>query len=140
MHMYIYSVMKIMPDYDRGIVCRFEDDYSSEVIYENIRDPTVTTSTFLNFHYPATDVPPQARAVLMKNIVRYIYDVNGTEAVLHAMGDTKLDLTMCYMRAVHTCHLQYLRNMGVVASLTIAIVVNKKVRIITLIYMLSLHC
>ena len=132
LHLNAHSVMKIMPDYDRGVVCRFEDDYSSEVIYENIRDPEVTKSTFLNFHYPASDVPPQSRALLMKNIVRYIYDVNGTEAVLHALEDVKLDLTMCYMRAVHNCHLQYLKNMGVVASLTIAIVVNKKVRIMTL--------
>jgi light-regulated signal transduction histidine kinase (bacteriophytochrome) len=125
--LYCDNVMKMMPEFDRGIAYRFDDDGSGKVIYENIRDTSFLKNSFLQHHFHSTDIPIQIRAMSMKYILRYIYDVNGpTYAMLGAKKDQNLDLTMCYMRGVHHYHLEYLQNMGVVCSMTIAIVVNQK--------------
>lgn len=105
--------------YDRVMVYRFGDDDAGEVLAES-RAPQV--QAFLNHRFPASDIPKQARALYVRNLVRAIPDADYTPAPLLPPPTTDLDMSDCALRSVSPVHLQYLRNMGVVASASVSIV------------------
>eukprot|EP01031_Cornospumella_fuschlensis_P024618 gene24618-29745_t len=123
---FLSSVMEKLPHYDRGMIYRFGEDASGEVMHEIVRDPSSLKSSYLNLRFPAEDIPPQARALFTKIGVRYICNVNGEDSRILSIGDEPIDLTMSFLRAVSKCHIQYLHNMGIVASLSIALVVDDR--------------
>lgn len=113
--------LKILTGFDRVMAYRFAPDGSGEVVAE-AREPEL--ESFLGLHYPATDIPRQARDLYRRNLLRIISDVNdaGIE-VIPATGPEgdPLDMSMGTTRAVSPIHLEYLRNMGVGASMSVSI-------------------
>lgn len=108
--------------FDRVMVYRFLADDSGSVIAERT---SAGLSSFLNHRFPATDIPRQARALYVRNIIRVIPDVGYTPAPLvSAVGDEPLDMSRCDLRAISPIHIQYLKNMGVGASASMSIVVD----------------
>jgi two-component system, chemotaxis family, sensor kinase Cph1 len=107
--------------YDRVMVYRFLDDAAGEVVAEDRR---LDMHSFLNHHFPASDIPQQARALYIRNLLRVIPDVNYVAAVLQPewKASAPLDMGDSILRSVSPIHLQYLRNMGVAASASISIV------------------
>jgi two-component system, chemotaxis family, sensor kinase Cph1 len=107
--------------YDRVMVYRFLDDGAGAVLAED-RRPDL--HSFMNHHFPASDIPQQARALYVRNLLRVIPDVNYVAAVLQPawQGNAPLDMSDSILRSVSPIHLQYLRNMGVAASASISIV------------------
>ena len=116
------TVFNLLKHYDRGMVYQFNDDNSGEVIHE-IKKPHISTS-YLGMRFPASDIPLPARQLYIKNGLRYIENVEA-EAV-PIISDGPVDLSHCRMRAVAKPHIVYLRNMGIVSSLSIAIVVENE--------------
>ncbi|WP_425049411.1 HWE histidine kinase domain-containing protein [Psychromarinibacter sp. S121] len=113
--------LKALIGIDRVMVYRFEEDDSGTVIAE-AREPQL--ESYLGLHYPASDIPKQARELYTRSPLRLIADVNDTPSpVVPAVGpDGKpLDLSLAATRAVSPIHLEYLRNMGVGASLSVSI-------------------
>lgn len=111
-------------DFDRVMVYRFARDGSGHVIAESARSDLVS---FLDLHYPASDIPQQARALYLRNPFRVISDVLSTPVPIVPQLDetgTPLDLSMAALRSVSPIHIEYLKNMGVGASLSISIVVD----------------
>ena len=120
------SVFNILGKFDRGMVYKFNDDSSGEVIYE-IKKPECLVSSYLGMRFPGADIPLPARQLFVKNGLRYIHDVNAEDIpILQVNGEEQVHLTHCRMRAVSKPHIMYLRNMGVVSSTSIAIVVDNK--------------
>lgn len=113
--------------YDRVMIYRFAPDAHGQVIAE-ARATGLTP--FLGLHYPATDIPRQARALFLHNWIRVIADVHEPPVAIAALPDSspadELDLTMCVLRSVSPMHLQYLRNMDVGASMTISLIVDNR--------------
>jgi light-regulated signal transduction histidine kinase (bacteriophytochrome)/CheY-like chemotaxis protein len=107
--------------FDRGMVYRFLDDASGEVIHE-ITSFDMKTS-YLGLRFPASDIPLSARQLYIKNGLRYIHDVD-TENVPVVSSSGDQDLTQVRMRGVAKPHILYLSNMGVKCSMSVAIVVN----------------
>jgi two-component system, chemotaxis family, sensor kinase Cph1 len=107
--------------YDRVMVYRFLDDAAGAVLAED-RHPDL--HSFMNHHFPASDIPQQARALYIRNLLRVIPDVNYVAAVLQPewSASVPLDMSDSILRSVSPVHLQYLRNMGVAASASISIV------------------
>ena len=109
--------------YDRVLMYRFAPDAHGEVVAEAKREDL---EPFLGLHYPATDIPQQARAMYLKSWLRFIPDVNYEPAplvpVLHPSQQRPPDMTHATLRSVSPIHLQYLRNMGVAASMTISLI------------------
>lgn len=108
--------------FDRVMIYRFDAAYNGEVVAEARRDDL---NSFLGLHYPASDIPPQARALYEKNWIRLIADVDYEPSaivptVLSTTG-APLDLTYSTLRSVSPIHLEYLRNMGVRASMSISL-------------------
>jgi chemotaxis family two-component system sensor kinase Cph1 len=111
--------------FDRVWVYRFEPDDHGVVIVE---DCGRRLDPFLGLHFPARDIPPQARALFLQNRVRFIPDTFGTASPLVPLvnpvtGDW-LDLSGGVLRAVSPMHLQYLQNLGATASLSVALEVD----------------
>ena len=115
-------LVRQMTGYDRVMIYRFHRDESGEVIAE---DRDAALEPFLGLRYPATDIPQQARELFRRNRFRVIADMTGEAVpILPELGpdDAPLDLSMSMLRSHSKMHLTYMRNMGVGASLAIAIV------------------
>lgn len=116
--------VRAITGFDRVMVYRFDDQGSGEVVAEALR-PGV--DSFLGLHYPSSDIPAQARKLYLRNIFRIIADVQAPPVPVQPMLDPRgvaLDQSLSVLRAVSPIHIEYLRNMGVEASLSISIIVN----------------
>ena len=114
-------VFRQFTGFDRVMIYRFLDDDAGVVVAED-RDPSL--HGFLNHHFPASDIPRQARALYVRNRTRAIPDIGYTPAPLRpaSAGLAQLDMSDVDLRSVSPIHLQYLKNMGVAASASISIV------------------
>ncbi|WP_230292025.1 HWE histidine kinase domain-containing protein [Croceicoccus sp. Ery5] len=116
--------LRMLTGFDRVKVYRFDPDGSGEVVAEAL-EPGV--DSFLGLHFPASDIPQQARALYVRNFFRIIADVSDTPCPVEPVERAEpLDLSMSLFRAVSPIHIEYLRNMGVGASLSVSIVVDGK--------------
>jgi len=110
--------------YDRVMIYQFERDGAGKVVSEAKR---ADLESFLGQYFPASDIPQQARALYLKNTIRIIsssrYQAVPVEPVLDLSGEP-LDLSFAHLRSVSPIHLEYLRNMGVGASMSISIIVE----------------
>ncbi|QUL36835.1 HWE histidine kinase domain-containing protein [Erythrobacter sp. JK5] len=116
------TLVRQMLGYDRVMIYRFHPDESGEVIAEDRRDDL---EPYLGLRYPRADIPQQARALFRRNKVRIIADM-GAEPVpvepVRTIDGEPLDLSMSVLRAHSEMHVRYMRNMGVDASMAIALV------------------
>jgi light-regulated signal transduction histidine kinase (bacteriophytochrome)/CheY-like chemotaxis protein len=116
--------VRALTGFDRVMVYRFDKTGSGEVVAESRRSGV---DSFLGLNYPASDIPAQARSLYLRNIFRIIVDVDAKPAMIVPQFDfdgAPLDLSMSVLRAVSPIHIEYLRNMGVGASLSISIIVE----------------
>ncbi len=115
------TILSELTGFDRVMIYRFLDDDSGKVVAER-HAPDM--SGFLNHHFPASDIPRQARALYIRNRVRVIPDVTSIPAPILAIDPelVRVDLSDVGLRAVSPIHLQYLHNMGVAASASVSIV------------------
>jgi two-component system, chemotaxis family, sensor kinase Cph1 len=107
--------------YDRVMVYKFHEDGHGEVVAE---EKTAELTPLLGLHYPASDIPKQARALYKTNLTRLIANVNDLPAAILSVLDPglyPLDLTHAGLRAVSPIHIQYLKNMGVDSSFSISL-------------------
>lgn len=108
--------------FDRVMVYRFAADGHGQVIAEAMADGQ---ETYLGLHYPATDIPQQARRLYCLNWLRLIVDVNYRPArllpELDPLSGAPLDLSHAVLRSVSPVHIQYLKNMGIGASMSISL-------------------
>ncbi|MCJ2032929.1 HWE histidine kinase domain-containing protein [Methylobacterium sp. J-068] len=113
--------MRALTGFDRVMVYRFDPDGSGAVIAESARSGL---APYLGLHYPASDIPKQARALYERNWLRIIADVEAPPVAVLPQRDPEghpLDLSMSTLRTVSPIHIEYLRNMGVAASLSVSI-------------------
>lgn len=117
-------VVRALSGFDRVMVYRFDVDESGEVVAEACR-PGI--GAFKGLHYPASDIPRQARALYKRNLLRVIADVDATPVRVVPQLDAQgrpLDLSLSILRSASPIHIEYLRNMGVGASMSISIIVD----------------
>jgi chemotaxis family two-component system sensor kinase Cph1 len=78
--------------------------------------------------YPASDIPAQARRLYLKNWLRLIFDADQTPArivpALRPDTGAPLDLSFSVLRSVSPIHIEYMKNMGVRASMSISLIVR----------------
>ena len=107
--------------FDRVMVYRFAPDGTGSVIAEACDRGD---QRYLGLRFPASDIPSQARALYKRNLLRLISDVDGAVhpiiPTLNPEGAPP-DLSTSVTRAVSPVHLEYLRNMGVGASMSVSI-------------------
>ncbi len=109
--------------FDRVMVYHFLDDEAGRVLAEARRDDL---HSFANHHFPASDIPRQARALYVRNRTRVIPDIFYQPAPLRPewTAPEPLDMSDSSLRSVSPIHLRYLGNMGVRSSASVSIVKN----------------
>lgn len=115
-------VLKQISGYDRVMMYRFHEDWHGEVVGEALNHGL---EPYLGLHYPASDIPAIARRLFMENEIRIISDIDQAASALvynPGIGSTEsLDMTYAHLRTSSPIHIEYLKNMGVQSTFTIAI-------------------
>ena len=112
-----------MTGFDRVMAYRFCHDDSGDVVAEACSD---VLEPYLGRRYPASDIPAQARRLYILNTLRLIADVDYEPVPLLADAAQRepLDLSHSVLRSVSPIHIEYLKNMGVGASMSVSIVIG----------------
>ena len=123
----VASEIRRLSAFDRVMVYRFDEEWNGEVIAEVAGSWPVS---YLGHRFPASDIPAQVRRLFLINPLRTIADI-ATAAVpivpdVDPASGTALDLTRSHLRSAAPIHLEYLRNMGVAASMTVSIIVENE--------------
>ncbi|MGK7900826.1 MAG: ATP-binding protein [Hormoscilla sp.] len=121
----VKEVRKIT-EFDRVMLYKYDRDWHGHVIAE---DKRADLEAFLGLHYPAADTQPP-RELFTLNWVRVIPDMNAEPVKLipsqNPVTNNPLDLTFSVLRGVSSCHIEYLQNMGVGASMSISLIRDQK--------------
>jgi len=120
---FIAAQMQQLTGFDRVMVYQFDHRWDGEVIAEARND---TLPSLLGNHFPATDIPPQARALYTKNLIRVLIDTDAVPEPLlptvNPLTQRPLDMSFSVLRAMSPIHLDYMRNMGTRASITLSLI------------------
>jgi PAS domain S-box-containing protein len=118
-------IFEELTGYDRVMVYRFDDKGHGEVFSER-RQPHL--EAYLGNRYPASDIPQIARRLYERNRVRLLVDVAYVPAPLtprlSPLSGRDLDMSLCFLRSPSPIHVQYLKNMGVCATLVVSLMVG----------------
>ncbi|KAI3469203.1 hypothetical protein Pfo_025866 [Paulownia fortunei] len=119
----VVESVRELTGYDRVMVYKFHEDEHGEVVAESKRPDL---EPYIGLHYPSTDIPQASRFLFKQNRVRMIVDCHATP--IRVIQDEALMQPLCLvgstLRAPHGCHAQYIANMGSIASLTLAVIIN----------------
>jgi len=123
----VVQELRRVSGFERILFYRFHEDEHGSVDAE-AKEPAM--EPYLGLHYPASDIPVQARKLYCKNWLRLIFDGKARPArvVPTLRADTRgpLDLSFSVLRSVSPVHLEYMANMGVRASMSISLVVRDR--------------
>ncbi|WP_311274926.1 ATP-binding protein [Methylobacterium sp. WCS2018Hpa-22] len=110
--------------FDRALVYRFDRDWHGTVLAE---DGNGALPSYLDLRFPASDIPAQARELYRRNRLRIIPDASYAavpiQPTLTPTGKP-LDLSQSVLRSVSPVHVEYMRNMGTMASMSVSILVD----------------
>ncbi len=112
--------------FDRVLVYRFEDNWDGVILAEDRND---VLPSYTGLRFPASDIPSQARELYKSNRLRQIPDATYEPVPILAtpeLDGQPLDLSFSALRSVSPVHLEYMRNMGTGASMSISIVINDR--------------
>ncbi|BAY31605.1 multi-sensor hybrid histidine kinase [Nostoc carneum NIES-2107] len=119
--------VRLITGFDRVMIYQFASDNSGTVIAE---DKAQHLETYLGLHYPAFDIPQVARRLYYNSWLRIIPNINYQPVKLiptdNPITATPLNLSHANLRSVSPCHLEYLQNMGVAASMSISLINDKR--------------
>lgn len=117
--------IKDIIQYDRVMIYRFADDGHGEIMAEAKNEGL---EPWVGLHYPASDIPKQAKELYKLNLTRIIANVHITPSkiITGVVDQQPLDLTYSQLRAVSPMHIQYLKNMGVASSFSISLLHKDK--------------
>ncbi|KAK1226603.1 hypothetical protein PQX77_010419 [Marasmius sp. AFHP31] len=120
----VVGLIKDLTQFHRVLVYQFDEMWNGQTVAELV-DWSQTHDLYMGLHFPASDIPAQARELYKLNKVRILYDRDQTTARLVVRSKADLDLplnmTHCYLRAMSPIHVKYLGNMGVRASMSVSI-------------------
>ncbi|KAI1263317.1 hsp90-like protein [Xylariaceae sp. FL1019] len=120
----LVGIVKELTGFHRVMIYQFDAEFNGKVVTEVV-DPAQTRDLYHGLHFPASDIPRQARDLYKLNKVRLLYDrdLESARLVCRTLQDLEqpLDLSHAYLRAMSPIHLKYLANMAVRSSMSISI-------------------
>jgi light-regulated signal transduction histidine kinase (bacteriophytochrome) len=123
----VVQEVRDLTGFERVVLYRFHASGDGSVDSES-KEPFL--EPYLHLHYPASDIPKQARELYLKNWLRIIPDARYIPVpivpTLRPDTGTPLDLSLSVLRSVSPVHLEYLANMGVRASMSISLIVRDR--------------
>lgn len=121
------ETVRSFTNFDRVMIYEFLEDDSGKVIAEARSEET---EPFFGLHYPASDIPQQARELYVKQTLRFKVDIDDISSPVVPQINPKtgnpLDMSYAATRAMSPIHVEYLKNMNVAASMSVSIVKDEK--------------
>lgn len=118
--------LKLLAGFDHVMVYHFHPDGHGEIVAEQRSDDSM--ESYLGLHYPASDIPAQARDLYLTKISRSIASTEDMsfplQPALNPVTGEPLDLSGAELRSVSPHHLQFMRNMGQAATLSFSLIVD----------------
>jgi chemotaxis family two-component system sensor kinase Cph1 len=119
--------VKRVAGFDGVMMYRFDKDWNGTVIAEEKEDGL---EAYIGHTFPASDIPRQARQMYYKNPYRLIpnreYQPIRLYPVINPVTHSFIDLFDCNLRSVAAVHIEYLKNMNVMASMSIRVTHNEE--------------
>ncbi len=117
--------IRAVTGFGRVMVYQFDQEGHGHVLAESRDD---SYASYLGQRFPASDIPRQARELYKLNRIRLIQDANYTPARLvpstNPVTGAPNDLSFAALRSVSPIHLQYMRNMGTLASMSVSLMIK----------------
>jgi light-regulated signal transduction histidine kinase (bacteriophytochrome) len=118
------GLVKELTGFHRVLIYQFDSSWNGMVVAELV-DPNTTIDLYKGLHFPASDIPAQARELYKINKVRLLYDRDQVTSrlVCRTLEDLEspLDMTHAYLRAMSPIHVKYLAHMKVRSSMSISV-------------------
>ena len=119
----IVETVRKVTEFDRVMLYRFNEDNHGCVLAE---DKLESMEPYLGLNFPESDIPKPARKMFLSKIIRLIPDASSKSVDIfpqfNPVTERPIDLTNSTLRSPYPCHIEYLHNMGVGASLTISLI------------------
>ncbi|TKY88391.1 hypothetical protein EX895_002743 [Sporisorium graminicola] len=120
----LVGIVRDITLFSRVMIYQFDEAWNGQVVCELV-DWNDSHDLYRGLHFPATDIPAQARALYKINKVRLLYDRDQPTARMvcrdQADLDFPVDMTHAFIRAMSPIHIKYLGNMGVRSSMSVSI-------------------
>lgn len=114
--------MRRLTGLDKVMIYLFDSSWNGTVVAESKAEEM---ESYLHLRFPASDIPRQARDLYLLNKLRLIADVHATPVPVvpnpNPQTERALNMTYSTLRSVSPIHIEYLKNMGVGASMSVSI-------------------
>ncbi|GAA4431074.1 hypothetical protein GCM10023188_18270 [Pontibacter saemangeumensis] len=121
------SEVKKLTNFDRVLVYQFDPQWNGIVIAQAKEE---SMDDYMDLRFPASDVPKQARDLYFSNPYRLIptriYEPVRLIPIVNPLTQRFTDLSDCNLRSVAAVHLEYLANLGVMASMSLPLIIDNK--------------
>ena len=111
--------LKKVTGFDKVMIYRFDEEWNGTVLAEEAEDDM---ERYLGLTFPASDIPKPAREMYVKNPYRLIpnreYENVKLYPLINPVSKGFTNLLNADLRSVATVHLEYLKNMQVMASMS----------------------
>jgi light-regulated signal transduction histidine kinase (bacteriophytochrome)/DNA-binding NarL/FixJ family response regulator len=118
----VVELVRSITGYDSVMAYKFDTEWNGQVISQS-HDPRAPS--YLDLHFPAADIPEQARRLFTINRVRVVADIDDERVPfippLDPTSGQPLDMSYSALRSLSPIHMEYLRNMGVQSSMVISL-------------------
>ncbi len=125
----VVDTLRSFTGFDRVLAFRFDQEFNGEIIAESKKSHC---ESFLGLRFPSWDIPSQARDIMKQVPVRFIANADDTQCSILANTrvdtpvDTPIDITYAHFRGVSPVHIEYLNNLGVKSTMSLAIVIDNE--------------
>jgi PAS domain S-box-containing protein len=123
LHRLAARAVRRLTGFDRVHIYQFDPEGNGKVVAEEREEHF---DSYLGLSYPASDIPRQARQLYLRNWLRLIPDAHRPTAALvpafHPDTRQPLDLSVSLLRAVSPVHIEYMKNLGLQASMSISLI------------------
>lgn len=117
--------IRLLTGYERVVVYQFDEDWNGQAIAEDLVEGW--GHSLLHLHFPASDIPSQARALYHVSTMRWVPARDAVPVpVVMAEGAAALDLSFARLRSLSPTHMQYHRNLGVDGTMSISIMAGRR--------------
>ena len=112
-------IIRDLSGFERVLVYGFDHDDNGDVLGESLI--AHWQQSFLGLRFPASDIPPQARALYRLNHARWCPTSHYQPTSLLTVSDQSFNLTHSHFRNLSPIHLMYQRNIGVDGAMSVSV-------------------
>jgi len=115
--------LRQLTEFEQVMVYRFHPDEHGEVVAESCA-PGV--QSYFGQHFPASDIPIQARRLYLKKVSRVIVRTDTDDVPLvpadNPLTGGPVDLSLAELRAISPRHIQFMTNMGQASTMSFSLI------------------